>query len=709
MLAAQAKTTTIRRIPHPDTRTAVTPNVAGRCGRLRAMRALFLSVSLVAACKTRHEPQPRVPEGSGSASAQTPAQTPAHTPAEASAPARSTGKLDQLSRDDFNRFAVRQNLPIFWIADKNQDGAIEPDEVASLLFYPQPSVPLDEAYAKILAASKAPPASDPRLALVERDLDQGKPTLVLSEVYGAGKQDQQIIRHMLSIATAIDHIYETQNGALALAAQVPPDPESQSLFRRDRGPKCAGALTENDPQCSAIPGAPKPVLDIYPGAMQKSDSFCKDLEARPDAKELLGPFTVVREQAGKAAAVPYSEAYKADMTKIADELKQTAKVITDPLEAPLVAYLRAAANSFTTNDWLPADEAWAKMTVDNSRWYVRVGPDETYWETCQHKAGFHLTFAKIDEGSKRWQSKLTPMQQEMEAAVAAHAGLPYAARKVAFHLPDFIDIVINAGDDRTAIGATGGESLPNWGPVANEGRGRTVAMVNIYTDPDSRATRHHKADSVLDAPTMKIYTDSTETSLLVTILHEATHNLGPAHEYKVGGKTDEQIFGGPMAAVLEELKAQTGALFLIELVRGKGLISDELARQSYADAIVWALDHTSLGMYAGKSRKTYGNVSAIQLGFLIDHGALTWDANATAANGADRGAFTLHFDKMVGAADELMKTVAGIKARGDKAAAEALFARYVDSEAVVPHKLIASRFLRLPRGSMVYAIDPWFG
>ena len=49
--------------------------------------------------------------------------------------------------------------------------------------------------------------------------------------------------------------------------------------------------------------------------------------------------------------------------------------------------------------------------------------------------------------------------------------------------------MINAGDDRNPLGATIGESLPNWGPVANEGRGRTVAMVNLYLDPDSIAAR----------------------------------------------------------------------------------------------------------------------------------------------------------------------------------------------------------------------------
>jgi hypothetical protein len=240
--------------------------------------------------------------------------------------------------------------------------------------------------------------------------------------------------------------------------------------------------------------------------------------------------------------------------------------------------------------------------------------------------------------------------------------------------------------------------------VANEGRGRTVAMSNLYTDPDSMAARRAQAESLLDAGSAKAYASAAEPGLLSTILHEASHNLGPAHEYAVNGKTDDAVFGGPMASVYEELKAQTGGLFLIELLRGKGLISDELAAQTYVDSIVWAFGHISQGMYTGAGqRKAYSNLAAIQIGLLLEAGALTWSDSTPAANGTDTGAFTIHMDKLVPAINEMMKTVGGIKARGDKAAAEALAAKYVDGPAV-PQKLIAERMLRFPKASFVYAV-----
>ncbi|MDX2092646.1 MAG: hypothetical protein SFX73_32575 [Kofleriaceae bacterium] len=646
---------------------------------------------------------------------------PVATPTEAaapSAPAPPPPVYNQLSRMEFNRWAVRENLPLYWIADKNNDGAITRDEVAFLQFYGSSKQDyLDAkwfgagwvpAYEQIVTASQQKDdLSTPegkRRALVGKDLDQGRATLVLNDLSGLSAEEKKFVAHMQRVAELTDDLYETHNGAAALRAKLPADAASQSLFRRNRGPKCVGPATEGDPMCSAIPGSPKPVIDLYPAELQTKDKWCQTLEKRKDAKTLMSPFTAVRAKGTDLVAVPYSEAYPQQMSAIAAELDAAADSITDPREQPLVTYLRAAAAGFRTNNWIPADEAWAKMSVDNSKWYVRIAPDEVYWEPCAAKAGLHLTFALINQGSRAWQQKLVPVQQEMEAAIAKAAGKPYVARKVTFHLPDFIDIVWNAGDDRDALGATIGQSLPNWGPVANEGRGRTVAMVNLYGDPDSIAARRGQAESMLDAKSLENYAGTQEPGLLSTILHEAAHNLGPAHEYKVNGKKDDDVFGGPMASVMEELKAQTSALYLLELLRQKKLISDELARQSYADAIVWALGHISQGMYTGTGeRKAYSNLAAIQIGFLLDKGALTWDPKATAGNGKDQGALIINYDKLVPAVDEMMTVVAGIKARGDKKAADALAKKYVDGT-TVPHKIIAERFLRFPKASFVFSV-----
>ncbi len=363
------------------------------------MRILPLLVVTLAAfgCKRKEEPTPRETPNTGSGAA---------------LPGRAH---DAISRTDFNRFAVRQNLPVYWIADANNNKTLDPDEVAPLLFYGvEPPVwaergaftkDFEAAYDTIVAASKAPApdTSTPegkRLALVQQDLDAGRPTLVYTNFSKLSEQDRAFVLRMLSVANLIDEVYETQNGAKAAAAKLPADPESRSLFRRNRGPKCEGPVSSKDPACSAIPGAPKHTVDIYPVELQAKDTFCADLQERKDAATLMGHFNVVRGTGDALSAVPYTEAYKLQMSRIAEALTGAAGDMKDASEEALVAYLKAAAASFASNDWGPADEAWSRMSVRNSAWYVRVGPDETYWEPCSLKAGFHLTLARINRASR---------------------------------------------------------------------------------------------------------------------------------------------------------------------------------------------------------------------------------------------------------------------------------------------------------------------
>jgi len=158
-----------------------------------------------------------------------------------------------------------------------------------------------------------------------------------------------------------------------------------------------------------------------------------------------------------------------------------------------------------------------------------------------------------------------------------------------------------------------------------------------------------------------------------------------------------------MASMLEELKAQTGALYYVALLAERGILDADARAETYVDSIAWALGHISRGMYtADGHRKAYSQLAAVQVGYFLDEGVLVFDAEAEAANGEDRGAFTLDLEAFPAAVEKLMTEVVRIKATGDRDAAEALASRYVDGT-VVPMELITERSLRQPRSSFVYA------
>ena len=627
-----------------------------------------------------------------------------------------------IERIAFNRRAAELFLPLFWREDANANGALDPNELAVLTGFPRDewSTWVDDsgrfteefsaAYERMQQADPVPAdaSEQHRLKLIGEELAQGQPTLVANDFSQASDGEKNFLNHMLTVGTLVERLYARQNGVFGMAGQIPEnDPASRAVFHRNQSPFCEAPKTESDPACSAIAPKPPRVVGLYPAELQSDSGFCAALEKQPNAKQLMDHFSIVvaGDKPGSYRAVPYNEAYRQEMEAIATELEAAITGLGDD-EAALKTYLTAAAASFRSNDWEPANAAWVAMGAQNSKWFVRIAPDEVYYDPCAWKAGFALQLARINPESVEWQRKLDPMKGEMEGALAAMAGKPYKARDVQFKIPDFIDVVINAGDQRAPSGATVGQSLPNWGPTAEKG-GRTVAMTNLYTDADSQATQAKLMASVFCRNTNAVASTSSREQIIGSLLHEAAHNLGPSHEYKVNGKEDDALFGGTMASTLEELKAQTSSLYLTDWLAAKGVFTPEEVRSIQVRNIAWAFGHISRGMYtADGTPRNYSQLAAMQVGAFMKAGALTWKPTEPAANGTDQGCMEISFDALPAAIESFETTVLKIKASGDKASAEKLKADFVDAkdEFAGLKGVIAERWLRSPKASFVYSV-----
>lgn len=632
-------------------------------------------------------------------------------------PAPTKPALNRLSRADFNARAQEHFFPLFWRDDPDSNGAIEPAELA-VLWGPQGAVRatyvdeqgaftkafLDayEAMVKPWDDKALPPEEQKRRLSVRLELSQGRPTLIETDLSKGTDEDRAIVKHLFDAAVVLERIHARQMGSFGLEAK---DPSSQALLHRNQSPFCVAPKTENDPACVAISPRPARISGLYPAEVQADPAFCEKLEKEKNGKALTDHFSVVVADGKGFKTVPYSEAFKPEMEAIATSLEAAANAITSDSEKAFQKYLRAAAKAFRTNAWEPANEAWVAMGPTNSKWYLRIAPDEVYYEPCAWKAGFAVSFARINPDSIAWQQKLEPVKNDMEKALAMLAGPPYKARNVKFKLPDFIDIVLNAGDARDPHGGTIGQSLPNWGKVAEKG-GRTVAMTNINTDVDSRKTLGEQLSSLVCAPVMARQGDGIKASVLNVVLHEAAHNLGPSHEYKVKGKEDDQLFGGPLAATMEELKAETAALYFTEWLVEKKLLTQPEADAATVHYLSWAFGHISRGLYTADGKpRNYSQLAAIQLGSLLKAGAVTFKADEKAANGTDVGCFDVDVAKWKPAVDALAKRVLMAKGKGDKKDADAMVAEFVDAkdEFAQRRALISERWLRAPKGTFVYA------
>ena len=662
------------------------------------------AVGVLGACRSS---EPAFPEGSSDARG-----------------AAALQKFDGLDRSEFNRRAAERFQPLFWRNDTATPGELSPSELvvtwthegrARAEWVDAETGRFTPAFAALYEQLMHPddpaqlaPEQAARRQAIRLELAQGRRTLVESDFSTAGEADKALAQRLLRVAALIERLYARQKGTLGLDAQIPPgDTASAAVFFRNQGPLCSAPKTESDPACYALPQRSPPLYGLYPAEVQSSSDFCRMLEKQPNAAELMDHFSVVVPGAAPNtfAAVKYSQAFPEEMQAIASELEAAASGL-GPDEAALAEYLRRAAQAFRDDDWEPANRAWVAMSAENSKYYLRVGPDEVYYEPCAWKAGFAMTFARINQASLEWQKRLAPIKQELENEMASLAGKPYRARTVNFKLPDFIDIVLNAGDSRHPLGGVAGQSLPNWGEVAAKG-GRTMLMANLYTDDDSKQALSEQMSSLFCPATMASASADPEPAVMGVVLHEAAHNLGPAHEYAVNGKVDRVVFGGPLASMLEELKAQTAALYFPSRLVERQLITRDEARRAEVRDVAWGFGHVAQGMYDPQGNpKAYSQLASIQLGYLASEGALEWRAEAAAANGKDRGCFDLRFERWDEATQKLARLVFGIKARGDRAAAERLKQQWVDAEGAwkEQHELITERWLRAPKASFVYSI-----
>jgi len=645
--------------------------------------------------------------------------------------------LPALSRDDFNRLAVAANQPLYWLRDDNEPGRLNPCELvvtgvggdkSKWLKDGQFTPDFDEVYRGMVEAR--------RQEAVAQELAQGRPTLVSTDLSKLSSDEKEMIGHVLKAAELVDALHRMQRGSAQTEEFLHYlRPEDQALFMRNNGPWCEAPATQSDPFCNASPGFEKQSYGAYPSGVDHELALCETLTSLPDGTVLLDPYTVVRQDEGrKFYALPLHVAWHAEMKAVAEELRAASKSAEKVGEAEFAKYLAAAAVSFEPqkDDELPAesadgaapdqkavaaamkvaraardaaDEAWVAMNPMNSKYYLRIGADEVYWDLCQQKAGFHAGFALIDKSSLELQEKLNPLRSEMENSLAALAP-QYTARDVKFQMPDFIQIILNAGDARKGLGATIGQSLPNWGAVVERGGSRTVVMTNLYQDPDSKSLAKAKALELLAPETMAYSAEEQRIALIDIILHEATHNLGPYSDFRIDGKRPGQIFGGGLATVLEELKAQSGSWFYVPLLQKAGVISDDEAKQLYTHALVWSFGHLSQGLFAADGNpKPYSQLSAVIVGRLVDGGALEW-VTVQAADGSQKGLFRLNYDLVPAVAEGLMRDVVAVKATGDVAAAKALVDPYVTGEkkSLVHLDEIKSRLAKFPRASMVYQV-----
>ena len=515
----------------------------------------------------------------------------------------------------------------------------------------------------LTCAAPAPPPSPGSAVLtdLEAKIRRFAPVdLAVDAVNSLPGNEQQALAEMLRAAQVIDGLFIEQvwagnTAALAMLGgdRTPEGAARLHYFLINKGPW--SRVDDNAsflPAGAGIPAKP-PQANFYPADATKEevDKWISGLRG-PAHDDAAGFFTVIQRGAdGRLTAVPYSVHYRNALTLAADHLRRAASLTAQPT---LKNFLELRAGAFLSNDYYPSDMAWMELdaSVDPT-----IGPYETYEdEWFGYKAAFEAYIALRDDVETQ---KLDALKSQLQALEDALPIEPKSRNpKIGALAPlRVVDVVLSSGDASRGIQTTA-FNLPNDDRVIREKGSKRVMLKNIQDAKFQKVLVPIAARAMAPADRSKLSFDAFFTH---TVMHELMHGLGP-HQVGTTGQAVRLALKDQYAA-LEEAKADISGLWALQQLADKGTISAEIARTMYATFVASTIRSIRFGF-----TDAHGKGIALQLNYLLDHGAVTANSDGTLSvvDGKIR-------DAVAGLTHDIMT----IQAEGNYAAAKELLDKMV--------------------------------
>ncbi len=504
------------------------------------------------------------------------------------------------------------------------------------------------------AQSAVPAPADPAL---EAKIKQYAPVDISADVSALPANEQKALDDMVQAARLLNPLFLDQvwsgNDALLLRLAQDHSPAGQAklhYFLINKGPwdRLEGRdhiFLDLGPEAG---GTNHILPSFYPrdATREEVDKWINGLHgAAHDAATSF--FTVIRrDPQGRLMSVPYSVEYQNTLQRVSALLRDAAEATSQPT---LKRFLELRADAFGSNDYFASDMAW--MEIDASI-EPTIGPYETYEdEWFGYKASFEAFIALRDDQET---AKLAAFGKELQGLEDALPIDPrYRNPKLGGLAPiRVVNLVFNAGDGNRGVQTTA-FNLPNDDRVIREKGAKRVMLKNI---------QEAKFEKVL-VPISKVALApkdqgdvSFDAFFAHTVMHELMHGLGP-HQVENTGQPLRLALKDTYSAI-EEAKADISGLWALQRLADKGVVSADVARTMYTTFLASAFRSIRFGV-----TEAHGKGVAMQLNYLLDHGAV-----AIAADGT----FAVVPGKIKDAVAGLTHDLMTLEAQGDYAGAQTL-------------------------------------
>ena len=458
---------------------------------------------------------------------------------------------------------------------------------------------------------------------------------------------------LIQAGRAIDDIFLQQlwSGDDALYRKLQQDRTPLGEARLELFSIYKSPWSDLDAHRAFMPGVPatKPLgANFYPEDMTREEfeHWAKGLSAKQvaDARSF---FTVIRRGENKQlTAVPYYDAYHADLQRASGLLREAAALTGN---ASLKRFLETRAVAFLNDDYYESDLAWMDLDAPID---ITIGPYETYNdELFGYKASFEAYVCLKDDAETAKLQGFSSHLQEVENELPIDAA--YRNPKLGATMPiHVVNEILSAGDGNHGV-QTAAFNLPNDERVIQKKGSKKVMLKNV---------QHAKFDTIL-VPISHIVlpasaqADLTFDSFFTHILaHELSHGIGP-HEITVAGRhISVRLELKDLYSTLEEAKADVTGLFMLQLFFDRSILPGGATneRKLYTTFLASSFRTLRFGI-----TEAHGRGMALQFNYFLDHGAFVERPDGT---------FEVNYAKMKQAVRGLTHDLMTIEAQGDYAA-----------------------------------------